>query len=420
VRGNYTDHDGYFFGAGGFEMGHTYGQHHGWVLWCLAEHYFLSGDKEWLQRSADAVVKGMDWVFRQRRETMKPLPHSRGWESGFLPAGSLEDVDDYFYWLSTNSLTWRGVNNAARALKDIAHPEADRLLQEVEAYRSDLVRGFNTMRQHTPLVRLRNGRWVPTFPSRLYSRGRDMGWIRETLEGAVYLLVSGLYPPNGREAGWILDDFQDNRYPAPPFGYQIPDIEDNILDYGGISIQPNLFAGLMPHLDRDETEIYIRMFFNAWCACYSEEINAMVEHPYPFLGYSNAAHFKTSDESNAINWLRYMLVYAPSDTLHFGRAIPREWFNHQQEIAAKRVATRFGMVSVTYQPAVAQMQINAKVELELRKQPREVIVRFRHPKALPIREVLVDGKRHSRFDPVRGDVVLETVLSGQVTINAMY
>ena len=42
LRGSFTDHEGVFYGAGGFEMGETYNQHHGWVLWRLAEHYFAT------------------------------------------------------------------------------------------------------------------------------------------------------------------------------------------------------------------------------------------------------------------------------------------------------------------------------------------------------------------------------------------
>jgi len=102
--GKFTDYDGMYFGAGGFESG-DYNQHHGWVLWCIGMHYFLTGDAEWLDRIAPSLIAGCDWVFRQRRNTMGVLPHSRGWEHGFLPAGSLEDVTDFHYWLSTNALT---------------------------------------------------------------------------------------------------------------------------------------------------------------------------------------------------------------------------------------------------------------------------------------------------------------------------
>ncbi len=417
--GNFTDHEGVFYGAGGFEMGQTYNQHHGWVLWCLAEHYFLSGDEEWLRRSADAVIAGMEWVFRQRRETMKPLPHSRGWEYGFLPAGALEDVGDYYYWLSTNSLTWRGVHRAAEALMAIAHPEAPRLQKEAEAYGKDLVKGFETMRQHTPLVRLRDGRWVPNYPSRLYLRGRDWGWIREILEGSVYLLISGLYPVDSKQAGWILDDYQDNRYPVPPYGYPITNLEDNWFDCAGISIQPNLLAGLLPFLEQDKPEHYIWMFFNAWAACYSPEINAMVEHPFPFLGFSNTAHYKTSDEANAINWLRYMFVYATGDTLHLGRALPREWFSHGTPLKAERIKTRYGMVSVEYHPQIDGTKVVVQTELDLRSQPEKILLRIRHPEKRPILSVKVNGEPSLRFDPLKGDIDL-TGLQGAIQVEAVY
>jgi hypothetical protein len=414
--GNFSDYEGMYYGAGGFEQG-DYNQHHGWVLWGLAEHYFLSGDSAWLARVAPSLVAGCDWVFRQRRLTLGELPHSRGWERGFLPAGSLEDVTDFHYWLSTNALTWRGVDAAARALAAIGHPQAERLRREAAAYGADLVRGFETARRHAPLVRLRDGRWVPHYPSRLYWRGRDVGWIREVLEGPAYLLISGLYDARGPQAAWILDDYQDNLYVAPPYGYAMPDLEADWFDRGGFSIQPNLLAGLMPHLDRDEPEHYLRMFFNAWCACYREEIDAMVEHPNPQLGYSSAAHFKTSDEANAVAWLRAMFVYATDSLLHVGRALPREWLLSAVPSAVSGVRTRYGTVGVRYLAAPDGRRVTATLDLDLRAAPPAVLVRFRHPEKLPLRAVRVDGRPHGRFDPRRNDVDI-TGCSGRVVVEA--
>ena len=421
--GNFTDYDGMFFGAGGFECG-AYNQHHGWVLWRLCEHYFLTRDRAWMEKVAPAVLAGADWVFRQRRNTTQPLPHSRGWERGFLPAGSLEDVTDFFYWLSTNALTWRGTDTAARALEAYGHPEAARVRREADAYARDLRRGFETMRQHSPLVRLRNGRWVPHYPSRIYCRGRDLGWIREVLEGSVYLLISGLYKPTGPQARWILDDFHDNRYLCPPFGYALADAGSEWYARGGFSIQPNLLAGLMPHLERDEPEIFIWMLFNAWAACYREETNAMTEHPMPVLGYSNNAQLKTSDQANAIMWLRYMFVFAAGDTLHVGRAIPRAWFRPAgvagagEPIAAEGVHTVFGTVGVAYEAAGAD-RLLATVSLKLRREPGMILVRFRHPDAKPITSVKVNGKPHRRFDPKTGDVEISG-MRGTVKLEARY
>ena len=176
-------------------------------------------------------------------------------------------------------------------------------------------------------MKLRDGRWVPHYPTHIYRRGRDLGWIRETLEGSVNLLLSGFLDPNGPEAPWILDDYQDNLYAGGEFGYPIPEFHQTWFDWAGFSCQPNLLAGLMPYLDRDEIEVYLWMFFNAFNAAYSPNIQGVVEHPRPILGFSNAEPFKTSDESNSIKWLRYMFVYGKGDTLHLGRALPREWLS---------------------------------------------------------------------------------------------
>jgi len=414
--GNFTDYEGMYYGAAGYERG-NYNQHHGWVLWKIADHFLFTGDRRWFGGVADSVLAGCDWISRQRRATTERLPHSRGWEKGFLPAGSLEDVTDFYYWLSTNALTWRGLDTAARALEAYGYPAAARVRADADAYRRDLRAGFETMRRHSPLIRLRDGRWIPHYPSRLYCRGRDFGWIREVLEGSVYLLIAGLYGARSREASWILDDFQDTRLMNPPYGYPIVNPGDEWYDRGGVSIQPNLLATLMPYLDRDEPEMYIWIFHNCWAACYREEINAMIEHPWPFLGYSNTAHPKTSDEANAVMWLRYMLVYPFGNTLHIGRAMPRAWLA-AGPVSLERVLTRFGTVSVAYEPSPGARTVRATVTFGQRQAPGRFLIRFRHPERR-LRSVTVNGKPHRAFDPVRGDVDV-TGRAGRVVVEARF
>jgi hypothetical protein len=402
--GRFSDKEGVLHGAGSFTFLASYNQNHGWILWRLAEHFLYTRDRAWIDHASPAIVAACDWVFRQRKHTLRDQPFSRGWEYGFMPAGALEDVAEYRYWLTTNAMIWRGVDTAAKALEAAGHPEAARIRREADAYGKDLKRGFETMRQHSPLVRLRDGRWVPYYPSQLYRRGRDVGWIRETLEGSVYLLISGLYDPRGREAQWILDDFQDNRYMSPPYGYAIVDEDHDWFGRGGISIQPNLLAGLMPYLDRDEPELYLWMFFNAWAACYREEINAMVEHPYPVLGYANTAHPKTSDEANAVMWLRYLFVYGPEDGLYLGRAVPRAWLAQREPSGLEDVGTRWGRASVKYFPAGADGTITVRVDLRHTTRPPKTVIRFRHPEGKPVNAVTINGREHRAFDTAKGDV----------------
>jgi hypothetical protein len=416
--GNFTDFDGAFYGAKGWEEG-DYNQHHGWALWYLAEHYLFTRDDAWFQSVAEAVIKGADWVFRQRKETRRELPHSRGWEWGFLPAGSLEDVTDFYYWLSTNVLTWRGTNAAARALERAGHPEAGRVRKESDLFRQDLIHGLELNRKYAPVVKLRDGRWVPHYPSRLYCRGRDYGWIRQILEGAIYLLISGLYAPNSKQADWILNDYQDNLYHTPPYGYVIRDMEENFWGRGGFSMQPNLLAGLMPHLERDEIEVYLWMFFNAFVSCYREEVNGMVEHPLPELGFDNSAIIKTSDQANSVMWLRYMLVYSTPDLLHFGRAIPRAWLKDGETTSLESVRTHYGEVDACWTSQLADGKLIFEGNLRGPQDAPKTLVRFRHPDQAPIQAITVNGKDWKQFDAERGDVNI-TGIKGNVKVVASY
>ena len=417
--GKFTDHRGLYYGAAGFEGNPTYCQNHGWVLWALADHYFITRDKAWFAGVSESVLEAVDWIIRQRRTTMTDLPRSRGWEYGFLAPGGLEDVTEYCYWLSTNVLLWRGVTAAVGALEAIGNPQASRVRREADDFGRDLRRGFETARQYAPLVRLGDGRWTPQYPCRLYHRGRDFRWISQVLEGSIYLPLSGLYDPTGKQAGWILDDYQDNLYLNPPFGYPITDPQLQWFDRGGFSIQPNLLAGLIPHLDRDEIEVYLWMFFNALAACYREEVGTLVEHPLPELGFGNHAPMKTSDEANAMMWLRYMFVYECGEVLHLGRAIPRAWLGGTEEIHASGISTHYGQVGVRFHPDSQRGRIKLIANLQLHRQPPRILARIRHPQERPIQSVRIQGREHTKFDPVKGDVDI-TAMSGIVEVEAVY
>ena len=92
-------------GSGGHEMG-NYNKSHGWVMWNMADHWWTTRDREWMGRSAPKLIESCEWVIRERKSTMREFPEGqRAIEYGWLPAGSLEDVTDYWYWMVTNACT---------------------------------------------------------------------------------------------------------------------------------------------------------------------------------------------------------------------------------------------------------------------------------------------------------------------------
>lgn len=401
LPGNYGSHEGVFYGSGGYECG-GYNQHHGWVLWALGEHYRLTRDDSWLRGTAKAMIAGAEWVLRERQATCRmDGAGNRVPEWGLLPAGSLEDVTDYHYWLSTNAFSYLGVWSVADALQSGGHPEAERLVGAAEAYRKDIERAFLQQSALSPVVRLRDGSWVPHFPSRLYLRGRDLGWIRETLEGAIHLICTGVIPPQSDVATWILKDYEDNRYTRAPYGYHIPEerFEQDWFSRGGFSMQPNLLWGPVAYLLRDEVKHFLRALYNGFASAFRADVRMLTEHPLPELGCNMGDHFKTSDEAQALHWLRMSLLREDGDELWLGQAVPRAWMASATPIEVEGYATWFGPVSylLTFRKGRTVMELSPPS----RNAPSRLRVRLRHPEGRPLVRVYLDGKTLDCAEPAR-------------------
>ncbi len=398
MAGRYSTSKGVFYGAGGYECG-QYGQHHGWVLWAFAEHYKYTRDKEWLRRVAPKLIEACNWIIEERKATMKTDAFGRRViEYGFLPPGSLEDVTEFWCWIATNAHAYRGLKSVAEVLSDIGHPDALRLKREAEAYGRDLLAGIMESMIRSPVVKLRDGSWIPHIPSRPERRGRDLGWIRETLEGAMHLILCGLIDPNSQTAEWILKDYEDNRYISDRYGYTVPDVDRYWFSRGGFSMQPNLYGFQIPYLLRMDVKRFLRAFFNSFAVAFYPDVLMLTEHPLPTMADWAGDHFKTSDESIACQCLRLMLIYEKTNTIILMPAVPRKWLEDGNRISVKNAATYFGPLSFEVESKVSDGFIRMKLTPPTGKTPENIQVCFRHPEEFRIERVEVDGKEWTDYD----------------------
>ena len=408
LPGDFSTKKGVLYGAGGLEAG-GYNQHHGWILWMLGEHYRFTRDEAWLRRAAPGIVAGADWVINETKRTA----NRQELERGLLPAGSLEDIGDWWPWLSTSCYTWRGLDTAAWALEQIHHPEASRIRKEADAYHGHLLANFRRGADRSPVVRLRDGTAVPHIPSMVLRRGRYFGWICETLEGSMHLLITGALDARSQEADWIIKDYEDNRYISNQYGYLLDDFDKYWFGRGGMSMQACLLLDVEPYLYRDDVKQALRALFNAEAAQYFPDERMNTEHALPALGDWTGDHYKSSDESNVAGWLRYLFVREEGDTLLVGQAVPRQWLKAGQQCGIERTATYFGPASVVY--ASGDNQITATLDTPRRNPPKEVRLRFREPGGRQLSSVEVNGKPWEKFKgewvQLPGDVGKATVVA---------
>lgn len=408
LPGDFKSQEGVLWGAAGYEhIG--YNQHHGWILWCLIEHFRFTRDDGWLRSVADRVFSAADWIVRERERSLPPESP----EAGLLPPGDLEDITDWWPWLSTNCYSWRGLDAAAWGLSQIGDPRAAELRCKADEYREAILDCFTRAAQRSPVVRLRDGTYVPHFPSQVYRRGRTFGWICETLEGAIHLLITGLIDARSREADWILHDFEDNLYLSEQYGYSIEGFDRHWFDWGGFSMQACLLLGVEPYLYRDDAKHALRAAFNALAANFYPDTRMAAEHALPELGDWRGDHYKSPDEANACGWLRYLFVREDKDRLLLGQAVPTDWLLPGRRCGVERTVTHFGEMSLVFE--ASEGLITAQLDGPRRNPPERILLRFRVPAGKTVASVDVWGENWTEVED--GWVVLPGDI-GRATVTA--
>jgi hypothetical protein len=375
-----------------------YNLNHGWTLWTLAEHYLYTHDNEWLKNVMPRLRKAADWIISERQATMqRDRDGNLVPEYGLLPAGQLEDNQDFEYWFAVNGYAYRGLRAAAAAVSALDSGVGPRLNQEADAYRADIRRAAFRGISMAPVAPLRDGTFVPTVPPRTSLHGRDLGWIRNTLYGAHTLVDCGVFDRDEPVATWILQDYEDNLFMAED-SFSVPDRD--WFSRGGIALQPNLVDTFVSYLRRDQASPALRAFYNDFAASYYPDVAAFTEW-VPTFGIGGGPFFKTSDEAKFVIWLRLMLVREEDERLYLSSGAPRAWFLTGKTISVEHAATFFGETGFLVESHADEGYIQARVLPPRRNHPREILLRVRDPEGKKMTRVELNGQNWRQFDPER-------------------
>lgn len=397
LTGNFKSKDGVLYAAHPQDpdpyTAQGYNMHHGFGMFATAEHYLWTRDKNYLAQNAEKLAKAVDWVERERQATRYKTPAGgRPVEYGLPPAGDLEDVDDFLYYYTTSAYFYMGMKEAADALTLGHQNQAGKVRSAAGEFLRDLQDSVAESAATTPVVRLRDGNYVPYIPSRAYGlTHRTEGWIREALYPSLHLIIAGVYPANHPYANWMIQDLEDNLFMSSESGYGLTNPRQDFYNLGGFTLQPNLLDLSMLYLERDQTPNFLRAFYNtAWASlypdieCFAEWMSAM--------GQGEGPLYKTPDESKFIQWMRQMLIMERGDSLELGLGVPRAWMASGQRVKINRAATHFGPMDMEIVSQAADGKITAHVGLNKTAFPKTILLRLRHPDGRPIRSATVNGK----------------------------
>jgi hypothetical protein len=209
------------------------------------------------------------------------------------------------------------------------------------------------------------------------------------------LLITGALDARSPEAGWIINDYEDNLYLSNQYGYTLDDFDKEWFGRGGMSMQACLLLDVEPYLYRDDVKHALRAMFNALAVSHFPDVHMNTEHALPEMGDWRGDHYKSSDEANACGWLRQIFVREQGNELLLGQAVPREWLRPGQHCGMERAATYFGPTTLVYNAAAET--IDAHLEAPVRNSPKTIRLRFRVPNERQLASVTVNGKVWKQF-----------------------
>ncbi len=391
LKGRYSTKEGVFHSAGEYTHG-EYAMNHGFVLWGVADHYLMTRDKAYLQRTAPQLIKGCDFLINERKSTMGKPGTPRPEYHGLSPASSLEDVVEYQYWFATNGYFYLGMKRVAQALADIRHPEAPRIAAEAEKYRQDIETAMREAITQAAAARLRDGNYVPYVPSRVWHwRHLTEGWIREALYPALQLASAEVVAPDDPMITWMLDELEDNIFFSWQSGFNVEDFESKWFEKGAVTLQPCLVDTPPIYMARNETKAALRSFWNTYALSIFPDVQCFTEWAR-HQGEPGGPVYKTSDESRWVMWLRQLLVWEDGDKLWLARAMPSEWLGNGKSVRIANACTIFGTVGLTIRSQVDNGRIEATVTLPTRNAPAEAWLRLRHPYGYAPARVFLNGR----------------------------
>lgn len=91
ARGMFSDSNG-ALNVSGWDLNHAQG--HGSMLYAMAQHYLLTGDKAWLSEHLTNFKAAGEWIERQRAQWIEKAG-SDSWSAGLMPPCEMGDYADW-------------------------------------------------------------------------------------------------------------------------------------------------------------------------------------------------------------------------------------------------------------------------------------------------------------------------------------
>ncbi|HRT10051.1 MAG TPA: NPCBM/NEW2 domain-containing protein [Candidatus Paceibacterota bacterium] len=398
-----------------------------WHLWTVGEHHQLTQDHDWLRRVAPELRRVGDWILRQVEKTRRLDPEGRPVpEYGLMPPGVMADWNSFACHFMMNGYYHAALRELGAALGSLEDDRAGAFVRGAAELRDHILRAYRWTQAQSPALPLRNGTWIPAYPSQVHSPGKladffpgdDAGrsWAYDVELGAHQLAPTGVIDPQDAEVSRMLDHMEDVQFLSDGwFDYPAAASEADWFNLGGFAkVQPYYARNAEIYALRDDVKPFLRSYFNSLASLLNPEVLTLWEH-----FHHTGAWDKTHETGYFLHQTRMMLVQERGDQLWLAPLAPEAWLATDKNLSVSNAPTRFGPVSFSISSRAEPRRVEVTVHPPRRTPPKAIVVRLRQPEKTLISRVEVNGQRHDAFSPGLQTITLESA-AGPLTITAWY
>ncbi len=347
------------------------------MVYSSAKHCLLSGSRHDLEQLLSPTLKAADGCLAE----MKKASEVEGPGKGLVLAPLNDLTHEARAWSFNQAYFYAGFDVLGRLLRQIGHPRAEEFRGAARAMHEATDRGFAQACIRSPLVQLRDHTWIPYVPADALTPRRliEVWYPTDVDTGPLHLPRLKALDPSGPLATYLLHDHEDNLY----------------FKGWGMANEPVYNPQATVYLLRDDPKGASRAFYSYMACAFSHTVLEPVEHRWGWGQFFGPP----STDGAWFELYRNMLIQErDDDTVLLFAATPRRWLEDGKRVEVERAPTYYGTLSATVESRANNGRITAEIRPSGPRQPKALLVRFRHPQATPMRSVSVNGQSWTDFD----------------------
>ncbi len=350
---------------------------HGATLYAVCRHALLTGDREFIDRWQEAIVKACEFIKEARART------DHDGTPGVLPPAVATDriVPTQSGW----NIGWnyKGLCSAVRLLKQIGHPRAEEFAREAHDYKNTFIKALREQVKTARHWTDREGKKHPIVPLSLSAGGDNLhAFYLDT--GPLFLVWSGLMEADDPLMRSTLAFFREgpNTKVYDPRGncWQRP-----ILIHEISSCEPVYSWNIYHSWQLGDRHRFLEGMYSLLAAGLSRQTYVNCETLHGIYG-------NVMTSPLLIDLIRLSVIddQIAEDELHLLRLAPLAWLRTDHQTRFENMPTEFGPVTITFKLAAQGEALEISYRSLFRHRPKKVVLHV--PPVAGLARVIINGR----------------------------